>query len=244
MLTHRTFFLLFCLLALLVTSCGAEPDEVVEPATEGEVGAAVSELCSYPPSCTTHADCAGMTCGNECVYELCSAGKCVAPPKPSGTVCQQGSYPWRVCNGSGSCAVKPASSNCITAVTNGNPLTNCNDYNLCTQDVWDEETNTCKHFFYGFGAACGDPDFNDGMNMSCASGGSGMQCCPVAPVYCTKIGQQGECAAGSVCMEGRCFIACDPNNPANYVNPGACQFTPFPTCGSITEGTVTRYICM
>jgi hypothetical protein len=41
---------------------------------------------------------------------------------------------------------------------------------------------------------------------------------------CSKHGEQAECADGSVCVDGECWIACEPSDPA------ACRGLPFRYC--------------
>jgi hypothetical protein len=228
---------------LSVAACVSPGDgDEMEPEVVHEVSEPFCTTCPPPEPCTYDTDCTHATA---CTYARCGTnGYCTYPSQPAGITCDTTSYPWLVCNGAGACnTVKPPTSNCITATTNGSERGGCNDNNPCTQDVWNSLLGRCEHHYYGLGSACGDPDFNSGMNMSCVSGGTGEQCCPVAPVYCTQIGVQAECASGSVCMEGRCWKTCDGAIGTTYVNPGACSTTPWPNCGSITEGATTRYIC-
>jgi hypothetical protein len=245
MLLSRALAVLLTILTIpsAVVSCAGSHDEHESDPPSPGPDAAPPPVCDFPPtSCTSFTQCAGVTCGNECMYADCFQGQCKAFPTPqNGTPCQAGSYPHRTCDGAGACVIKQPDPGCITATTNGTEATGCDDANPCTQDVF--EDGACQHRFYGIGTACGDPAINDGRDMQCWSGGSGEQCCPIIPA-CTHIGERGECAAGSVCMDGKCWVACDPDDPANLpANAGVCPSTPWRSCGLITQGTVARYIC-
>jgi hypothetical protein len=92
----------------------------------------------------------------------------------------------------------------------------------------------CTHEIQGFGASCSA----DGA-MQCVSGGSsGVQCCPtITDPTCTTEGTQGECDPGSLCLEGGCWLSCDP------ASADPCVGTPWTTCGDKTVGDITIHIC-
>lgn len=211
-------------------------------ATSSSSSSGTGGACTVPDACTQDAECACLEQENECQNGFCIEGKCAAIPKPQLTPCQQGSYPWHVCDpASGQCVLKQPSPNCFSATTDGDPASGCDDNNPCTVDS--VVNGECLHQFKGIGSACGDPNWNQGQLMQCWSGGSGEECCPVAPAFCSQEGTQAECADSSVCMQGQCWLACNPADPSQFVNPGACAGTQFPTCAPMTVGGMTRFVC-
>lgn len=131
------------------------------------------------------------------------------------------------------CQLSPPSPNCVTADSNGTPANGCDDGNPCTQDVADPAApGGCKHLFFGLGASC-----SADHAMQCVVGGTGTQCCPTDPhPICSVEGQQGECAAGSVCLEGMCWVSC--------TTPKDCLGSSLgPNCNPLSVGHVSVKVC-
>lgn len=251
----RSFFALAFVICFFGCSSGETPDTTKSDDGAGgviNIGDAGSEgsagdlpACNFPPTtCASAADCSGVTCGNECQYADCIGGVCKTLPVPqNNTSCELGTFPPKVCDGTGRCAVKPPALGCIGSVTDGTPADGCDDFNPCTQDTIVD--GVCRHAYAGVGTACGDPALAiGGKSMQCWASGS--ECCPtVLPLVCTGVGTQSECALGSVCLEGQCHIACDPQNPSSKpVDGGICTKTAgFTKCVEVTEGATTRFVC-
>lgn len=131
------------------------------------------------------------------------------------------------------CKLSPPSPNCVTANANGTPAVGCDDGNPCTEDVADPTApDGCKHLFAGLGSAC-----SADHAMQCVVGGTGTQCCPVDPhPVCSVEGAQGECASGSVCLEGMCWVSC--------TTPKDCLGSPLgPNCKPLAVGHVSVKVC-
>jgi hypothetical protein len=90
----------------------------------------------------------------------------------------------------------------------------------------------CRHLFFGFGAAC-----SADHAMQCVAGGTGTQCCPTdLHPTCSAEGVQAECAAGSVCLEGMCWVSC--------ATPKDCLGSPLgPNCNPLSVGHVAVHVC-
>lgn len=134
-----------------------------------------------------------------------------------------GHYPYQICFEE-QCSMKPWSKNCIGATGPGTTDTGCDDQNPCTTDV--VVGGECFHEIAGTGTSCGE-------NMQCWAGS--VECCPVESV-CGAEGVQAECADGSVCFSGQCWISCKEN-------PDSCTGTQFPTCVTRTVGSVSVDVC-
>jgi hypothetical protein len=137
------------------------------------------------------------------------------------------------CSGSDcTCQLSPPSPNCVTADANGTPSGDCDDGNPCTQDVADPSApDGCRHEFAGLGSSCSADNA-----MQCVVGGTGEQCCPVDPrPTCSAEGVQAECAAGSVCLEGACWISC--------TGEADCIGAPGPLCDVLAVGHVSVHVC-
>lgn len=125
-------------------------------------------------------------------------------------------------------ALEPWMRNCVGATSLGvDPADGCDDGNPCTQDSI--VNGACVHTIDGFGTTCSD----DGL-AACWGG----QCCPAygERVDCYAEGVQDACAAGSLCLEGRCWIACGEGEKV-------CASTEFPTCAAKSVGSVSIRIC-
>jgi hypothetical protein len=98
-----------------------------------------------------------------------------------------------------------------------------NDGNPCTGSNGVDPNGV----IFGNGTPC-----SADRTMHCWDG----QCCPTAKPVCHAEGEQAECADGSTCFEGRCWIACG-------AVPTACSGTEFPTCATKELGFVSVRVC-
>ena len=207
-------------LALALGACGSEVAPHLATGAsggggEGGTGSAASSVSSASSSGGGGSEADGGDAGGDAGDGGCTYGATYC----EGNFCE--------------CALSPPSPNCVTADSNGTPAGDCDDGNPCTQDVADPSApDGCRHLFFGLGASC-----SADHAMQCVVGGTGEQCCPTDPhPTCSAEGVQAECASGSVCLEGRCWIAC--------VTPKDCAGSPVGSnCDTLAVGHVAVKVC-
>jgi hypothetical protein len=214
-------------LALLVASCAVFPSGESGDSASGGGGAGGSApACAEGSACRVAADCSCLSGqAGECSYADCQKGACVVLSSPQGQACAVGEYPNRQCDGAGTCARIPPGPGCFGESGLG-ACPSCDDGNPCTVDSCGERG--CEHRYEGIGTACG----NGG---TCREGG---YCCGASEDVCDQEGAiGGDCAVGSVCLGGRCWISCAP--PLQ----GACATTPWRSCAPLRIGDHVGMVC-
>jgi subtilisin-like proprotein convertase family protein len=185
-------------------SCNEVADECANiPVADGAA-------CDDGAFCNVGENCVGGICGggqarncsdgNECTTDSCDevGGTCLNNNVADGTACDDSAF----------CTVGEV---CTTGVCGGGGPTDCDDGNVCTNDVCDETNDVCDHPAEADGLICDDGEYCT-ISDSCSAGacvGGGSRVCgdanPCTVDTCDEVGNScvnTDLADGTACDDG------------------------------------------
>jgi uncharacterized repeat protein (TIGR01451 family) len=191
---------------------------VTTPINISDNNACTDDFCDPVTGVFHQPTAASLQCddGFSCTLNSCdpNSGLCVFPPGPDGVPCNDFFF----------CTGPNGTDACLNGICTGAPT--CDDGNACSNDICDENTQSCSHAPTAAGTACSDGnacttgDACDGAN-ACAPGTGTLNCDDNNACTADSCDPASGCVHTAIVCNDNSVCTTDSCNPAT-----GCVYTP------------------